>query len=465
MRTIVIIGGGIAGLSAALEATNGGNASRVRVEIIEASDRLGGALHTTTFGGRTIDLGADGFLARRPEVVELVTQLGRRDDLRPIDASGAWLWLRGKLRRLPEGMVLGVPVSLRQVRALKGLPRRARWAARRDWYRPRRGEFSDDATIGEIVRRKLGDDLANLVVEPMIGGIQAGRIDDLSAAAVFPALLTAARNGGSLMKAMAAHGPAVPGPRTSAATTGPAFYTLVGGTASLIDTLASELLRRGVVITLDTPVVRVRGSNDAERWLVETTSHATPADDVIFAISAPKAAEIFQHGALEELSTMPHASAAMVTLRLPSDTPLPATGTGILVPLRSPYGRGDTFLTTAVTFLDRKWPHLRRDDVLVRLHVGRSDDLRQAGMDNNALVVRCVAELERLLGSSLTVLESLVQRWPQALPQYTPGHEERVAEARRQLETRGVYLCGMAYDGVGIPASVGSGRRVGRLVR
>jgi oxygen-dependent protoporphyrinogen oxidase len=142
---------------------------------------------------------------------------------------------------------------------------------------------------------------------------------------------------------------------------------------------------------------------------------------------------------------------------------LPATGTGILVPLGTPWSSGDTMLTTAVTFLDRKWPHLRRDDdVVVRAHVGRIDDHRWSEMSDELLIARVSAELNVLLESFGSPNDALVQRWPDALPQYYLGHETMVTNARVAASSLGVALCGNTYDGVGIPASIGSGRRAGR---
>ncbi|HVA70968.1 MAG TPA: FAD-dependent oxidoreductase, partial [Acidimicrobiales bacterium] len=180
--SVVVVGGGVSGLAAAWELSGGAqgpNESTPRVEVVEASERFGGSLATTSFAGRTIDLGADGFLARRPEAVTLVDELGLSDQLEAINASGASLWARGALYELPGGLVLGVPTDLKEILRFKGVTWRARLAARRDVHFPKRLHLDQDATIGEIVRTKLGDELSSHLVEPMIGGIQAGRIDEL----------------------------------------------------------------------------------------------------------------------------------------------------------------------------------------------------------------------------------------------------------------------------------------------
>jgi len=157
--SIVIVGGGISALAAAWELTGGANGpddATPRIEVIEASERVGGSLATTTFAGRTIDLGADGFLARRPEAVALVNELGIEDQLEAIAESGAWLWSRGKLHELPKGLVLGVPTTLESITRFRGVSWRAHLAARRDALAPARMRVGDDVTIGEITRAKLG---------------------------------------------------------------------------------------------------------------------------------------------------------------------------------------------------------------------------------------------------------------------------------------------------------------------
>jgi oxygen-dependent protoporphyrinogen oxidase len=120
-------------------------------------------------------------------------------------------------------------------------------------------------------------------------------------------------------------------------------------------------------------------------------------------------------------------------------------------------------MTTAVTFLDRKWPHLRRDDdVVLRAHVGRIDDERWRASDDEQLIARVSDELKVLLGAFPAPNDALVQRWPDGLPQYYVGHGAMVENARTAAAAIGVALCGNAYDGVGVPASIGSGRRAGR---
>ncbi|MGC2485124.1 MAG: protoporphyrinogen oxidase [Acidimicrobiales bacterium] len=458
--SVVIVGGGISGLAAAWELTGaeaGPTDSTPRVELIEASSRCGGSLATITFAGRTIDLGADGFLARRPEAVELALELGLEAQMEAIAESGAWLYSRGRLHELPPGLVLGVPTSLETVRRFQGVGWRARAGAARDTFMPATLRVAEDITIGEITRKKLGRELTYQFIEPMIGGIQAGRIDDLSAQSVFPALFAAAQAGGSLMRALR------PVPSTSAPTT-PLFYSLVDGVGSLPTQLVRQLKERGVVVRTNVAVTAVRRTPAASYPLeVDTASTTTPANGVILAVPAPVAGAFIGSfdADLEPLGSIDSASAGIVTFSVPRDAvTLPTRGTGVLVPLHTPWSGTGSLMVTALTFLDRKWPHLyRSEDVLLRAHVGRSDDTRWSELSDEELTTRLNDELTVLLPKWATPSASLVQRWPDGLPQYRTGHGRLVERARSVGLKHHVVLAGNAYDGVGVPASIGSGRR------
>jgi oxygen-dependent protoporphyrinogen oxidase len=303
----------------------------------------------------------------------------------------------------------------------------------------------------------------------MIGGIQAGRIDDLSAKSVFPALLEAAQQGGSLMKALRPSGPVNPGPASDAIEDAPVFYSLTRGVGSLPDELARQLEERGVVLRRGVPVTALRRTPAAAYpWEVDTWHTTTPANALVLATPAPVAGALLgsHDRAIEELREIDSASAAIITFSLPRDEiEVLETGTGLLVPLHTAWSGEGSMMVTAVTLLDRKWSGRAREaDVVLRAHVGRSDDTRWVDMSDEELVRRVSDELRVLLPRFGAPSNSLVQRWPNGLPQYHVGHDVRVERARAASARLSVALCGNAYDGVGIPASIGSGRRAARDV-
>ena len=467
-RSVVVIGGGVAGLAAAWELSGGAagpHDATPRVEIIEPGDMVGGTLAVAPFAGRTIDVGPDGFLARRPEAIELITELGLDSELVPIGASGASIYLRGALHEIPLGLALGVPTSYQAVASMAGLTWRARLAAKRDQWFPARLTVGEDIAIGEIVRTKLGRELAYQFIEPMVGGIQAGRIDELSARSVFPALYDAARAGGSLMRALAQ--PTTTSAPAASSPPGPLFATLRGGIGSLPGRLAEGLVARGVTIRTATPVVALRATpRGPRRYDVDTPDTTTAADAVVLATPGAVTGSLVGtlDPALAALGNVRGASTAMVTLAVARDAlRLDFPGTGVLVPLGTPF-HGDTMLITAVTLLERKWPYLVQGDAIVRVHVGRSDDTRFRALSDELLVERVTRELATILGSFPTPTEALVRRFDDALPQYLVGHGSLVAAAKAAAAPRHLALAGNAYDGVGIPASIGSGRRAAREI-
>ena len=471
MTSVVVIGGGISGLACAFELVGGAGPTggAPEVTVLDAG-QLGGKLRTAPLGDQQIDVGPDGFLARRPEAAALVHELGAADQLEPVGASGAWVFARGRLRRLPEGLALGVPTRLRDLRTsdmvgMLGVAGAAR--ASIDLFAPRAARRAPlpDRAIGPLVADKLGTRVVDVLVDPLVGGIHAGRVRNLSAAAVYPTLLDAAQRRGSLMRALR------PAPEDAAAATGPAFLTLRDGLGSFPALLEAHLRARGVSLHTESPALELRrGAPGARRWVVETGAGPLHCDAVIIATPpAPTAALLGSHdeNVAVMLGTIDTASVATLAMRFAEgDLEMPDGGTGLLVPVGTPRG-ASSFFTTAVTFLDRKWPHLAQDGaVLLRASVGRIDDVRFAELDDAALAAQVTDELNELLGGTAEPAATLVARWPASFPQYHVNHLVRVEGIESAVRALGgVAVAGAAYRGVGIPACIASGRAAARRVR
>jgi oxygen-dependent protoporphyrinogen oxidase len=463
---VVVVGGGVAGLAAAHELTTAAGGAVSSVTVLEAAGAVGGKLRTARLGDRDVDVGPDGFLARRPEASALIDELGAADRLQPVAAQGAWVLARGRRRRLPSGLALGVPTRLgaREAIGLLGLRGALRASVDLVAPRPARRRPLPDRAIGPLVEDKLGHAVVDVLVDPLVGGIHAGRVKDLSAAAVFPPLLPAAQGRGSLMRALQRNG-------TTSTDAGPAFLTLRDGLGSLATLLATSLGARGVALETGRAAHALRrGVPGARRWVVETDAGDLEADAVVLATPAAVTGGLL--GGLDPdaaalAAAIDAASVAVVTLVLdPGDAAVPDGGTGILVPVGAK-GPDGPFLVTAVSFLDRKWPHLARDgDVLLRASVGRIDDRRFEELDDPALVDRVVAELDALLGGAGAPRSWHVARWPSAFPQYRVNHLVRVDGIEAAATALGgVAVAGCAYRGVGVPACVASGRAAARAVR
>ena len=461
-----MIGGGISGLAAAWELTGGAAPGRQApaVTVLEASDRLGGPLRSGEVGGRVVDLGPDGFLGRRPEAVDLCREVGLADTLVPIAARGASIWARGRLRTLPEGHALGIPTRFWPTARSGIVGFRGSLGLARDALLPRpdvRGPIGDRA-IGPLVARKLGQRVVDTMVDPLIGGIHAGSVDDMSAAATFPPLLAAAQRRGGLMRALRAEVPA-PDPDGP-----PLFWALDGGMASLVGALAAALQARGVDIRLDSPAVRLERSS-VRRWNVAVADGQTSeADAVVLATPAPATAILLRPHDDEVaglLDAIDYSSVVLVTFRVGTDDiPTTRNGTGFLVPRRSPHKGREPWAVTAGTYLDRKWPHLERgDDALLRASLGRVDDTRSRDWSDEDVTTRAWEDLGALMGVRGQPMEARVTRYADAFPQYRVHHLLRTAGVESALaRLGGLAVAGSAYRGVGIPACIASGRAAAR---
>jgi protoporphyrinogen/coproporphyrinogen III oxidase len=483
--TVVVVGGGVSGLSAAWELTTSAPPG-TRIVVLEATERLGGLLRSATVGGRLIDVGADAFLARRPEAIELCAELEISGELVAPATSNASVWARGALRRLPDGLVLGVPT---RIGALAGSgivsPVGAARAAL-DLFTPARRESASpapDRSVGEIVTKRLGKKVCDLVTGPLVGGISAGRVDELSAESVFPALIEARRRGGSLLRALRkSSGPpaGTPAATSTAGANGeaPVFLAPRAGMASLPDVLASALRARGVEV-LTSQAVEGLELDSGKGWSITTTTHTVDADGVVLAVPSGIAGKLLaeiDEGLAELLAGVKWSSVVLVTLQLDSESLIrPLEGSGFLVPA---VGQG---LVTACTFLSTKWPHLAREgEALVRASAGRYGNERATALGDEELVAEVLGELERMLGhvgrmdafggiagfgSLGQPREVVVTRYPDSFPQYLVGHLDRVAAMEAAAASLpGLALAGASYRGIGVPACVASGRKAARQV-
>lgn len=479
--TVVVVGGGITGLAAAWELSGGASADpdAPRVVVLEGSGAVGGALRSREIAGQVADTGPDGFLARRPEVTELCRELGIGDQLEPVATQGAAVWVGGRRRPLPAHTVLGVPTAVVPLArsGVLGAAGTLRLAMDRVLPRPDRRGPLEDRAIGPLVSRKLGHQVVDRLVDPLVGGIHAGGVGDMSAAAVFPALLAATRRRGSFMRSLQRVAESAPRPVEGA----PTFLTLRSGMGSLPIALAGALDRRGVEVRTHSPATALTMARPGSgaRWEVASPGGSVPADGVVLCVQAPAAASLLarhEPEAAHILRGFEHASVCVITFALPADAvPPDLYGTGLLVPRttrisvdpsasRTP---PEPTLVTACTYLSKKWAHLERDGItLLRTSAGRFGDDRALEMDDHSLVERTRLEIATLLGITAPPLATQVTRWPGAFPQYRVHHLLRVAAVESAVTRLPcLAVAGAAYHGIGIPACVASGRQAGTQVR
>ena len=439
---LAVVGGGIAGLAAAWELRD-----RADVTVFEPG-HLGGKIRTTLFGGRPVDEGPDAFLTRVPAAVSLCEELELTEELVAPSAGRTLVWTASGLHRLPEGLVLGVPTSLRAL-AGSGLLSAAGMArAALDLALPR-SRLGADVSVDELIGSRFGREVASNLVEPLLGSIHAAPTAELSTAATAPNLLAAARGSRSLLLGLRrqAGGPAGQGP---------IFLTPRDGLERMVERIVERLLTAGVV-------VEPAGVDSVEPVHAGVLIDGERFDGAVLAVPAQEAAAILGHLAPAGLVDIQTTDVVLTTLEVPAGQV--SVGDDINGILTQP---GRDALMTACSFGSSKWPQWRGADdrAVLRVSAGRHGDRRPMDLPDEELVSRLAVDLSRALGRPVEPLSWRVSRWPASFPLYRVGHLERVgsidAELSRSLPQ--VALAGASYRGAGIPACITGGREAARRV-
>ncbi|MGW0753208.1 protoporphyrinogen oxidase [Streptomyces sp. NPDC002587] len=455
-RHVVVIGGGIAGLAAAHRLLADG----VRVTLLEAGPRLGGKLYAGELAGAPVDLGAESVLARRPEALALARAVGLGDALQPPATATAHLWTRGALRPMPRGHVMGVPGDLAPLAASGVLSAEGLARAEAERTLPP-AEIGEDVAVGEYVAARLGREVVDRLVEPLLGGVYAGDAYRISMRAAVPQLYEAART-----HALLGDGVRALQHQAQSRPAGPVFAGIDGGIGRLPLAVAEACRSAGARIATATPVREVLRTADG--WRVVAGAEVIEADGVIVATPAGPAARLLDElapAAAAELRGVEYASMALVTMAFRrSDLPASITGggaSGFLVP------PVDGRTIKASTFSSNKWGWAAADPglFLLRTSVGRYADEAELEREDGELVEVSLTDLAEAVGLAARPVASTVTRWDGGLPQYPVGHLGRVARIRTAVAALpGLAVCGALYDGVGIPACIASAEKAADAV-
>jgi len=457
---VVVIGGGIAGLAAAFYLKD----EPVRVTVLEGSPRLGGKLSASDVAGVPMDEGAEALLARRPEGIGLITATGLAGDLVPAGTTSSAIFTRGAMRPLPRRQFMGVPADMDELAATgvvsAGGVARARHEER---VTP---EAADTSVAGYIAAR-LGDEIVDRLVDPLLGGVYAGRSDELSFQATLAPLAAAAKTRPSLTEAVTALLSPAPAPEADnskkRSAPPPVFVTLTTGLGALPEAIAkasnADIRTSAMVRALE---------RTQSGWRLTVGSAADPeyllADAVIVAVPAAPASRLLSRtvpAASAPLGHIPYASMAIITLAYRAEDFPETQRSGYLVPAVD--GRA----VKAATFSTVKWPHLARHAPvhIVRCSVGRIGETALLQRDDADLAALAAAELADATGITARSVAQRVTRWGGALPQYNVGHLDRVAAIREAVSQQpGLAVAGAAYDGVGIPACVATAKAAAEQV-
>lgn len=473
MPRIAVVGGGIAGLAAAFRTVE--LCPDVDLTLFEASPRLGGVLHTERVDGYQIEHGSDSFITNRPGAIELCQRLGMADQLLRTDDRFRRTFVvhRGRLRDVPEGFLLMAPTKIWSVLTSPVLSLAGKARLAWEYFVPARPAAAGDESLASFVRRRLGREAFERLVQPLVGGIYTADAEQLSLAATLPRFLEMERQHGGLIRAARKEAASQAAKNSEGKNGGPRqsgaryslFVTPRDGLSSLVEAIVARLPPGAV--RLGTPVSKVvRGEQGWEVQVANPDSGSQTFDGAIVATPAPVASRQLQPLDAElaaSLAGIPYAGAAVVSLGYDRRQIGHALdGFGFVVP------EVEGLRILACSFSSVKFAgRAPEGKALLRVFIG--------GAKRPDLVTLSDAELAQIVASELTPLLSLtgepelvrVGRYPGAMPQYHVGHLDRVATIEAQAARHaGLELCGNAYRGVGIPDTTTSGEAAAeRLIR
>jgi oxygen-dependent protoporphyrinogen oxidase len=463
MKHIVVIGGGIAGLSAAyyLQKYSLATGNSIQVTVLEADSHWGGKILTERVEGFVIEGGPDTFLASKPWGVALCKELDLDGRLHGTNQyqKNTYVLHRGRLQPLPDGLAMMIPTNIQAIlrSGLLTFPQKARMGL--DYLIPPRA-LDGDESLGSFVSRRLGRAAYENLIEPLMSGIYAGDGDALSLESTFPYLRDLETTYGSLARGalemrrklrpkITNDGKSVSGWRS-------AFLTPTTGLAELVEALVTYLVKNGVDLRLNTPAERLK--RGAKGFMVEVEG-GSPLEPEAVILAAPAYASgtllaSFDPLLAKVLQSIPYVSTATVTLayRL-ADLPRPLDGYGYVIPRRE--GRR----ALACTWTSTKFPHRAPPDcALLRVFIGRAGQENDIPWDEASLLELAREELALTLGITADPLLARVFFWEKAMPQYNLGHPEKLAQIDAILQTYpGLALAGNGYRGIGIPDCIHSG--------
>lgn len=444
MVEVVIIGAGISGLAAAWELKKRG----LTPLVLEQSGRAGGVISSERVDGFVIDSGPDSILVQKPAAVELCRELGISDRLFPTKPPRtAFVVRRGRLIELPEASFLGIPTRIGPFITSRLFSPAGKLRMGTELVRPRRRAELGDESIGSFIRRRFGQEAVDYLAEPLLAGIHAGDVDQLSIHSLFPRLVALEQSHGSVLRGLAAA--MANAPKSSNG----AFVSLPRGVAELPEALAGAL--GPDTVRYRTRVVQISGASPYKLTL--DTDAAIYARRVIVTVPGWAAASMFSSldTTLARLcAEIPYASSATVFFGLTRDQIAhPMNGSGFVVP------RVERRAVMAGTWVTSKWPHRAPDGyALLRCFLGGATNPGILDRSDDALAAAAFEELAALLRITGTPMLTRVYRWPRSTPQYVVGHADRVTRIEQRLAAYpGVYVTGSAYRGTGLPDCIADG--------
>jgi len=459
---VVIVGGGITGLSAAftLQRLRQQAGTPLRITLIEQDQRLGGKVYTVRQSGFLIDTGPDSFLAQKPWAIQLCRELGMEDDIITPSARKFFMFIRGKLHAVPHELVSLVPSKPEALWRASFISLWGKLRASLEGFVPAQRDI-DDESLGAFMRRRFGNEFAQKFAEPLMAGVHAGHPDRMSMAAVYPMYWSMVREFGSITRGiqhLRRQRPPDKGRRQDSP-----FVALRYGMGSLVERL-TECLQE-VDVRLATSVVGIAPRPDGLVQVQLRDEEPLLANAAILTTPAHVTAEWLRPFAVEAaslLAEIPYASTAVVSLAYRREAiEHPLDGSGFLVP------RGEPLPITGCTWSSSKWEGRAPDGhVLLRVFMGYAGADQLVEQQSADQLARMAEEaLQPLLGIRGTPVLVRVDRWLKAMPQYEVRHLQRVQHIEQAIAAfPNLVLTGSAYRGVGVPDCIKQGREAAERV-
>ncbi|PLT33806.1 protoporphyrinogen oxidase [Bacillus sp. V5-8f] len=456
-RKVAVIGGGITGLAAAFYLQKKAKEENLpyQVVLIEASPRLGGKVQTAVRDGFVIEKGPDSFVARKLSASRLAREVGMEDKLIYNSAGKSYVLVKDRLHPMPGGSIMGIPTEIGPFIKTGLFSPFGKLRAAADFVLPRSGKKGDQS-LGEFFRRRLGDEVLENLIEPLLSGIYAGDIDKLSLMATFPQFYEVEVQHRSLILGMKKSTPASPSKPAKSGPKKGGFLTFTTGLQSFIDAIEAHLesgsVLKGVrveeIAKENNNTYRLRLNNQevmyADAVIVSTPHHAIPG---MFPMQP-----FFQP--LKEMQATSVATVAMAFDK--SAITQDIDGTGFVV------SRNSDYTITACTWTHKKWPHSTPEGkVLIRCYVGRAGDEAVVNLSDEDITKIVLEDLNKTMSITEKPDFSIITRWKDSMPQYTVGHKQRIEGVKNSVkkELPGVFLAGSSFEGLGLPDCIDQGER------
>ena len=455
IKKVAIIGGGITGLTTTYYLQKSIREKKLPIEIklIEASHRLGGKMQTVIRDGFTIERGPDSFLARKTSMIQLAKEVEMDDKLVHNSTGKSYVLVNEQLYSMPGGSIMGIPTKIGPfiTTGLFSLPAKIRATA--DFILPR-SESGKDQSLGDFFRRRLGDEVVENLIEPLLSGIYAGDIDQLSLMSTFPQFYQVEQKYRSLIIGMKKTSALQPKKKAdSSAKQQGAFLTFTTGLQSFAEAIEAHIEPETIIKGHRVKKV-VKTSQQYELYLNNGESILV---DAIVAATPHKITQTMfsDYGFFDPFKEVPSTSVATVALAFPEEAvKKDIDGTGFVV------SRNSDYTITACTWTHKKWVHSTpKGKVLLRCYVGRAGDETIVDLPDDQIVKIVLDDLSKTMDISMSPDFAVVSRWNNSMPQYTVGHQERLDIVERHLtkELPGVFLAGSSFGGVGMPDCVDQG--------